>query len=110
MDAKLMWHAFLADFIDYSNHLKLFRVHVSRAAAGKGRAVLEGLELDSDMINKCFQSNPLNEEEAVMMGLEKWKSGQAGLPPTWKNLVDAMNYAQVAKNHVTELKKKLGLP
>lgn len=42
------------------------------------------------------------------MGLVKWKDGQ-GLPPTWKNLVDAMQFAQIAKSHVTELKKKLGL-
>ena len=87
----------------------LFREHVSRAAAGKGRAVLEGLRLKSNTIEACFQSNPLREEEAVQMGLVKWKDGQ-GLPPTWKNLVDAMQFAQIEKSHVTELKKKLGLP
>ena len=45
----------------------------------------------------------------MQMGLVKWKDGQ-GLPPTWKNLVDAMQFAQIAKSHVTELKKILGLP
>ena len=81
---------------------------MSRKAAGKGRAVLEGVELDSATIQACFQSNPLNDEEAVQAGLIKWKDGQ-GLPPTWGVLTDAMDYAEIAQEHIDGLKKKLGL-
>ena len=48
-------------------------------------------------------------EEAVQSGLVKWKDGQ-GLPPTWKNLVDAMQIARIAEKHVSGLKRKLALP
>ena len=37
----------LAVAADRRDHLKLLRKYVSRNAAGKGRAVLEGVELDS---------------------------------------------------------------
>ena len=86
----------------------LFRTYVSRNAAGKGRAILEGVGLDSSTIEACFQNNPLNIEEAVQAGLIRWKDGQ-GLPPTWKVLIDALEYAAVAKQHIDGLKAKLGL-
>ena len=89
------------------DHLKLFRKYVSRNAAGKGRAVLEGVELDSSTIEACFEGHP-NTEEAVQTGLVRWKDGQ-GLPPTWGVLVDAMDYAEVAQQHIDGLKAKLGL-
>ena len=98
----------LAVAADRQDHLKLLRKYVSRNSAGKGRAVLEGVELDSDTIQACFQSNPLNDEEAVQAGLIKWKDGQ-GLPPTWEVLIEAMDYAKVAQQHIVGLKKKLGL-
>ena len=87
----------------------LFRTYVSRNAAGKGRAVLEGVGLDSSIIEACFQNNPLSTEEAIQAGLVRWKDGQ-GLPSTWKVLVDAMDYAEVAQQHIEGLKAKLGLP
>ena len=98
----------LAVSVDHPDHLRLFRLHVSRAAVDKGRAILEGVRLESDTIEACFQRHPSKEEEAVQMGLIKWKDGQ-GLPPTWKVLVDAMDYAQIAVKHVNGLKRELGL-
>ena len=98
----------LAVAADRRDHLKLLRKYVSRNAAGKGRAVLEGVELDSGTIEACFQSNPLNEEGAVQAGLIRWKDGQ-GRPPTWEVLIEAMEYANVAQQHIVGLKKELGL-
>lgn len=94
--------------VDRRDHLKIFRMYVSRNAAGKGRAVLEGVELDSDTIEACFQNNPLNEEMAVQAGLIKWKDYQSqDFPATWGELIDAMEYAGVAQQHVAGLKAKL---
>ena len=84
------------------------RKYVSRKAAGRGRAVLEGVGLDSDTIEACFQNNPLNEEGAVQAGLIKWTDGQ-GLSPTWEVLIEAMDYAEIAQQHIDDLTKKLGL-
>ena len=84
----------------------LFRAYVSRKAAGKGRALLEGVGLDSDTIEACFRSNPLDEQGAVQAGLIKWKDGQ-GHPPTWKVLFEAMEYAEVAQQHIDGLKADL---
>ena len=81
---------------------------MSRRAAGKGRALLEGVGLDSDTIEARFQSNPLNEEEAVQAGLIKWKDDLIqDFPPTWKVLIEAMEYAGVAQQHIAGLKAKL---
>lgn len=91
---------------DRQDHLKLFRTFVSRRAAGNGRAVLEGVGLDSDTIETCFQDNPLNIEEAVQTGLIKWAKG-LGLPSTWRVLIEAMEYAEVAEQHIDGLKKQL---
>ena len=93
---------------DRPDHLKLLRKYVSRIAAGKGRAVLEGVGLDSHTIAACFQSNPLKNEEAVQAGLIRWKDGQ-GLPPTWSVLFEAMDYAGIAQQHIQSLKEELGL-
>ena len=102
---QLVFHAVL---VDRRDHLKIFRTYVSRNAAGKGRAVLEGVELDSDTIEACFQNNPLDEEKAVQAGLIKWKDGQSqDFPATWGELIDAMEYAGVAQQHVAGLKAKL---
>ena len=94
---------------DRPEHLMLFRTHVSRTAAGKGRAVLEGVGLMSTAISACFTSHPQNEEEAVQAGLIKWIEGQGRQPPTWAVLVKAMKYAQIAQQHVQSLKEELGL-
>ena len=92
--------------VDHPDHQMLLRTYVSRKAAGKGRAVLEGVRLDSNTIEACFQSNPLNEEGAVQAGLIRWKDGQ-GRPPTWKVLLEAMEYAGVAQQHIAGLKAAL---
>ena len=96
-------------FTDCPDRLMLFRTHVSRTAAGKGRAVLEGVRLDSAAITACFTSHPQNEEEAVQAGLIKWIEGQGRQPPTWAVLVKALKYAQIAQQHVQSLKEELGL-
>ena len=93
---------------DRPDYLVVFRVYVSRRARGKGRTVLEGVGLDSDTIAACFRSNPLDEEEAVQDGLIRWKDSQ-GVSPTWKVLVEAMEYAGIAQQHIQSLKAELAL-
>ena len=82
---------------------------MSRKAAGKGKAVLEGVGLDTETIDACYKSNPLDEEGAVQLGLTKWSGGQGHKSSTWGILLEAMNYAQIAQQHVKGLKQKLGL-
>ena len=90
---------------DRQDHLKLFRKYVSRKAATKGRAVLEGVGLDSCSIQASFNST--SEEAAVQDGLIKWKDGQGRQPPTWEVLISAMEYAELAQQHIEDLKKEL---
>ena len=92
-----------------TDHLKLFRTFVSRKAAGKARAVLEGLELDTATISACISAHPQNEEEAVQKGLTRWCEGKRRQLPTWGVLVEAMEFAQIDQQAVQGLKKKLGL-
>ena len=99
-------HAFSADRPD---HLILFRKYVSRKAATKGRAVLEGVGLLTETIDACFSSHPLDEEGAVQAGLTRWSGGQGRQPPTWRVLLEAMTFAQIAQEHVQGLKKTLGV-
>ena len=94
---------------DHSDHLKLFRRYVSRKAATKGRAVLEGVGLLTETLDACFTSHPLDEEGAVQAGLTKWSGGQGRQPPTWQVLLEAMTFAQIAQEHVQGLKKTLGV-
>ena len=97
-------------YIDRPDHLILFRTYVSRTAAGKGQAVLEGVGLDAIAIKACFRSNPLDDEEAVQAGLIKWTDGgRQVFPCTWGVLIDAMEYARVGQQYITGLKTKLGL-
>ena len=95
--------AFSADHRDY---LILFRTYVSRKAAGKARAVLEGVGLDYETIAECFDNHPLNDEEAVQAGLTKWSGGH-GRCSTWRVLLAAMEYATFAHAHVQHLKNAL---
>ena len=97
----------LALSADRPDHLILFRKHVSRQAAKKGRAVLEGVGLHTETIDACFIRHPLDEEEAVQEGLTKWSSGQSYKPPTWEVLFHAMDYAQIAQRHMDDLRKEL---
>ena len=88
-------------------YLILFRKYVSRTSPGKGRAVLEGIGLPPETIGACYGRHPLNEEEAVQAGLNKWAEGHHGYNPTWRVLLDAMEYAGIAQHHCQELKEKL---
>ena len=96
-------------YTDRTGHLMLFRKHVSRKAAGKARAVLEGVELDTATINACISAHPQNDEEAVQEGLTKWAGGKGTQPPTWSVLIEAMEYAEIAEQDIQGLKKNLGL-
>ena len=88
----------------------LFRKHVSRKAAGKGRVLLEVLLCDAAEVEKCFEDNSQNEERAVQTGLVKWMGGRVDhQPPTWKVLLEAMDFAKFDKQHVQSLSKDLGL-
>ena len=87
----------------------LFRMYVSRKTAGKGRAVLEGVGLDSYTVELCFRANPLDEEQAVQEGLTRWIEGLSTQPPTWGVLIKAMEYAGIAQQHIQGLKATLGL-
>ena len=91
------------------DHLKLFRIHVGRNAAGKARAVLEGLGLNQPTIEACFSAHPMNDEGAVQNGLIKWCGGKGRQPPTWGVLVEAMEYARFARYCVHNLLKDLVL-
>ena len=99
----------LAFSADRPDHLILFRKYVSRQAATKGRAVLEGVGLHTEAIEACFSNHPQDEEGAVQAGLTQWSSGQSYKPPTWEVLLEAMEQAQIAQVHVHGLKGKLGL-
>ena len=99
----------LAFSADHPDHLILFRKYVSRQAATKDRAVLEGVGLHTETIDACFSSHHLDKEEAVQAGLTRWSSGQGTQPPTWCVLLDAMDYAHIAQQHIEDLRKKLGL-
>ena len=84
----------------------LFRTYVSENAAVKGRAILEGLGLPAKVRDMCFANHPLNVEEAVQSGLIKWRDG-GGSSPTWTKLLNAMEYAKIGMQHVSELKDEL---
>ena len=81
---------------------------MSRTAAKKGRAVLEGLGFRAHAIDTCF-SNLHDEEGAVQEGLTKWSGGQSHKTSTWQVLLEAMEYAGIAQEHVHGLRRRLGL-
>lgn len=88
--------------VDRTDHIMLFRKYVSRIAAGKERAILEGVGLDYAAIDVCFASSLFNEEEALQAGLIRWRDGQGLQPPTWGVLITAMEYAGIAQEDVDE--------
>ena len=88
---------------DRPDHLRLFKTYVSRTAAKKGRAVLEGVGLRTHAIDACFRKYPLDEEGAVQEGLTKWSGGQSYEPSTWQVLLEAMDYAEIAQEHIQGL-------
>lgn len=95
--------------IDHPDHLILFRKFVSRKAAGRERPVLEGVGLGANDITTFINSHPNKIEDAVQEGLVKWSDGRCRKPPTWQVLLEAMDYAEIANEHVQSLKKELGL-
>ena len=84
----------------------VLRMFVSRNAAGKGRAILEGVGLPGEIRDMCYTNNPSNEEEAIQAGLMKWKDGR-GSSATWMVLLEAMKYAGISVQHITRLKEEL---
>ena len=94
---------------DCPGYLMLFRKYVSRRASGKGRAVLEGVGLDTPTIAACY-SAPENEEEAVQDGLTRWAEGKGFQPPTWKVIVEAVEYTEIAQEDIQSLKKAIKQP
>ena len=94
---------------DHPDYLVFFRIYVSRRAASKGRAVLEGVGLDAPTIDTCFEDHSKTVEEAIQTGLIKWSDGQSCKPPTWEVLLWAMAYAEIAQQDIAGLKTALGL-
>ena len=92
---------------DRSDYRELFRIHVSRPGAGKARAVLEGVGLDNSAIEECFRNNPRDVVEAVQTGLIEWSGSHRHNPPTWKVLLEAMEYAEIAQQHIQDLMARL---
>ena len=86
----------------------LFKKHVSRHAAGKARAVLEGVGLDSVIITACISAHPMDDEGIVQDGLIRWCGGKGCQPPTWAVLIEAMEYAGCAQYAVQSLIGDLG--
>ena len=83
---------------------------MSRRAADKGTAILEGVGLDAPTIAACYAAYRKKEEEAVQEGLNKWCSGKGFQPPTWGLLVKVMAYAQIDQKAIQGLKEELGCP
>ena len=96
-------------FAGRKDYRELFRKHVSRKAAGKEKAVLEGVGLDNAAIETCFRNNPLDVVEAVQSGLIVWSSGYYK-EPTWEVLLGAMEHAQIEQQHIQDLRQTLAFP
>ena len=95
--------------VDHPDHLILLRDYVSRTAAGKESAVLAGVGLKLETIAACFRDHPQKVEEAVQAGLVEWMGGHHRKQSTWNVLIEAMEHAQIAKQHIQGLKTALGL-
>ena len=83
----------------------LFRKHVSRQGAGKGKAILEYLGLTPELIDLCYQDNPRNEEEAIQVGLKKWQT--QGDHCTWQDLLEGMTFAGFGEQRCSQLVQEL---
>ena len=84
----------------------LFRTQVSKIAATKGRAILEGVGFPAEVRDTCFANHPSDVEEAVQSGLIKWR-GSRGSSATWKELLNAMKYAEIGVQHIRKLEEEL---
>ena len=78
---------------------------MSKQAWGKGRALLEALDLTGAQIAQCYGMHPLNEEESVQDGLQAWIEG--GRNTTWGDLLRAMETAGIAIQQRDGLKEEL---
>ena len=87
------------------NYAVILRRHVSSKAAVRGRALLELLGFDTAEIETFYANNPCNVEEAVHVGVLKWVERDP--PKTWKVLTEAMKDADIAQQHIEELKEHL---
>ena len=96
---------FSPSVVDHKQCPRLFRRYVSRTAAGNGRTVLEGVGLTYETIEMCYKNWPQNEEEAIQLGLMKWRSGSGSR--TWAVLIEAMDYAQIGTQHIEAMEKEL---
>ena len=65
--------------------------------------------LDSAAIEACSENHPRNVEEAVQAGLFKWRDSDDVQPATWRKLVEAMEYANIASQYIQGLKNELGV-
>ena len=88
----------------------LFRKHVSRKAADKADAVLEGVGLDTATIKACEAAHRFDDEKIVQEGLTRWCGGKGIQPPTWGVLIAAMKYAEIDQQHIEGLKTSLNQP
>ena len=95
---------------DRTNHLMLFRTYVSRRAAGKADAVLEGVGLDTATIKACEAAHRFDDEKIVQDGLTRWLGGKGTQPPTWHVLIAAMDYAVIDQQDIKGLKTALNQP
>lgn len=94
---------FLAETKGY---LVLFRTHVSNNATGRGRALLEALELPPEEIAAVYDNFEKRESDSVQAGLLEWSGGRAR-SPSWEVLLAAMNKAGFAREHCEGLEGKL---
>ena len=62
--------------------------------------------LTREQIKLCYQSNPLNEEEAIQDGLHKWQETE-GDNCTWRDLLKAMKFAGISEQHCSQLVQEL---
>ena len=91
--------------VDHKEHLVLLRTYVSRQACGKGRALLEALGLTRAQIAGCYYIQPQEEEDSVQKGLQTWID--RNINATWRDVLDAMETAEIAIQPRDKLKKKL---
>lgn len=77
---------------------------MSKNSAGKGRAVLEYVGLDTPAINMVYENNPRNEEAAVQAGLLQWVGSHCTI---WEVIIEAMKHAGIAVQIIEKLMKEL---
>ena len=73
---------------------------------GGGGQCWRGVGLSTEAIHMCYSSSPHDEEEAVQSGLNRWRESE-GASPTWAVLLEAMDYAGIAVQHITSLEEEL---